>query len=265
MARTILTVVLIVFLNVLVGCYSADSGKGQVVPKVEKQSLKPALVIEAQAPAETDIIEQVTINRQAYRRTLKMLVDHYTKTGNAIKLTWAEKELAALDNLEQYNYIIEASVAGPNLKATTSIELVDYMYDEALRLEKRAKRFIVFVDDDLLRVALGKYNELIKKHPSSDKIDDAAFRAAGIYEHFKDYTIALLYYQRTYQWDPQTPCLAEFKAAYILDHRMARRAEALGLYQKALKKGGLTKNEKEFVEKRIAALTKSWQSSRYSK
>jgi tetratricopeptide (TPR) repeat protein len=257
--------VLIVFLNVLVGCYSADSGKSQVVPKVEKQSLKPALVIEAQAPAETDIIEQVTINRQAYRRTLKMLVDHYTNTGNAIKLAWAEKELASLDNLEQYNYIIEASVAGPNLKATTSIELADYMYDEALRLEKRAKRFVVFIDDDQLRVALGKYNELINKHPSSDKIDDAAFRAAGIYEHFKDYTIALLYYQRTYQWDPQTPRLAEFKAAYILDQRMARRAEARGLYQKALKKGGLTKNEKEFVEKRIAALTKSGQSNRYSK
>lgn len=260
MARTILTIVLIVFLNVLVGCYSADSGKGQVVPKVEKQALKPASVIKAQAPAETDIIEQVTINRQAYRRTLKMLVDHYTKTGNAIKLGWAEKELAALDDLEQYNYIIEASVAGPNLKATTSIELADYMYDEALRLENKA-RFIVFTDDDQLRVALGKYNELINKHPSSDKIDDAAFRAAGIYEHFKDYTIALLYYQRTYQWDPQTPHLAELKAAYILDQRMARRAEALGLYQKAFKKGGLTKNEKEFVEKRIASLTRSGQSS----
>ncbi len=130
------------------------------------------------------------------------------------------------------------------------------MYDEALRLEKRAKRFIIIIDEDLLRVALGKYNELIKKHPSSDKIDDAAFRAAGIYEHFKDYTIALLYYQRTYQWDPQTPRLAEFKAAYILDQRLSRRAEALRLYQKALKKGGLTKNERKFVKERIAALTK---------
>ncbi len=262
MARTILTVVLIVFLNVLVGCYSADSGKGQVVPKAEKQLLKPAAEIKTQTPAETDIIEQVAVNRQAYRRTLKTLVDHYTNTGNAMKLAWAEKELAELDKVEQYNYIIEASVAGPNLKATTSIDLADYMYDEALRLEKRAKRFIVIFDDDLLRVALEKYNELIKKHPSSDKIDDAAFRAAGIYEHFKDYTIALLYYQRTYQWDPQTPCPAEFKAAYILDQQLSRRAEALGLYQKAIKKGGLTKKEKKFIEERIAELTKSGQQSK---
>jgi len=256
MARTISTVVLIVFLNVLVGCHSADSGKGQVVPKAEKQLLKPAPVIKAQTPAETDIIEQVAINRQAYRRALKSLVDHYTNTGNAMKLAWAEKEFAALNDVKQYNYIIEASVAGPDLKATTSIELADYMYDEALRLEKRAKRLIVITDEDLLRIALGKYNELVKKHPSSDKIDNAAFRAAGIYEHFKDYTIALLYYQRTYQWDPQTSCLAEFKAAYILDQRLSRRSEALRLYQKALKKGGLTKNEKKFVEERIAALTK---------
>lgn len=262
MARTILTVVLIVFLNVLVGCYSADSGEAQIVPKAEKQLLKPTLEIKAQTPAETDIIEEVTINRQDYRRALKTLVDHYTETGNAMKLAWAEKELKALDDLEQYNYIIEASIAGPDLRASTSIEVADYMYDEALRLEKKAKRFIVIIDEDLLRVALGKYNELIKKHPSSDKIDDAAFRAAGIYEHFKDYTIALLYYQRTYQWDPHTPRLAEFRAAYILDQRLSRRAEALGLYQKAIKKGGLTKDEKEFVEERIAALTKIRQSNR---
>jgi tetratricopeptide (TPR) repeat protein len=257
MARIILTVVLVVFLNVLASCYTADSGEAQIIPKTEKQSLKPEMEIKAQTPAEIDIIEEVATSRQEYRRALKSLADHYAKTGNAMKLAWAEKELKALDDLEQYNYIVEASVAGPNLKASTSIELADYMYYDALRLEKKAKRFIIFTDDDLLRVALGKYNELIKRHPSSDKIDDAAFRAAGIYEHFKDYTIALLYYQRTYQWDPQTLCPAEFKAAYILDQRLSRRAEALGLYQKAIKKGGLNKDEREFVEERIEALTQS--------
>ncbi len=257
MARTILTVVLIVSLQVLVGCYGPDSGQGKVVPQGEKKLLAPAPVIQPQTPAETDIIEQVATNREAYRRTLKALVDHYTNTGNDMKLAWAQKELKTLDKTRQYHYIIEASVAGPNLKPTASIEMANYLYDDAVRREKLAKRFIIIIDDDQLRVALGKYNEVIKRYPTSDKIDDAVFRAAGIHEHFKDYTIALLYYQRTYQWDPQTPYLAEFKAAYILDQHLSRRGEALELYQKAIKKGGLTEDEKKFVEERIAILSKS--------
>jgi tetratricopeptide (TPR) repeat protein len=261
MARTILTVILIVSLQMLiVGCEGPNSGQGKVVPQGEKKLLAPAPVIQTQTPAETDIVEQVVTNREAYRRTLKSLVDYYTNTGNDMKLAWAEKELKSLDKTRQYHYIIEASVAGPNLKPTASIEMANYIYEDAVRREKLAKRFIVIIDDDQLRVALGKYNEVIKRYPTSDKIDDCAFRAAGIYEYFKDYTIALLYYQRTWEWDPQTPYLAEFKAACILDLQLSRRAEALELYQKAIKKGGLTEDEKKFVEKRIAVLSTSEQS-----
>ena len=127
-------------------------------------------------------------------------------------------------------------MAGPNLKGTKSVSEADYLYNDAVRLEDQAGQFMIIKDDNLLRVALDKYNQLISKFPSSDKIDDAAYRAAGIYEHFKDYTIAVLYYQRVYQWDPQTAYPARFKAAHILDTQLHRRAEALQLYQEALTK-----------------------------
>lgn len=258
MAKTILTVLLIVLLNVLVGCHGVDSGKSQLLPA----PMKAVSVVEA---GEADIIEQMSINRLAYRQYLESLVAHYKKTGNNMKLGWAEDELKKLNKMPQYNYIIEASVAGPNLKARSSITIADYMYDEAFRLEKRAKRLILIIDEGLLRVALDKYNQLIRKHPSSDKIDDAAYRAGGIFEYFKDYTIALLYYQRTYQWDPDTIHPARFRAAYILDEHLHRRAEALELYQQAVEKEKLSKNCKEFVEQRIAELTKSGESLEESK
>jgi len=256
MARTILTVLTIALLNVLVGCHSVDSGEAQLIPARTKQSPGPAVVVKPAKAGESDIIEQVSINRQAYRQGLELLVEHYTKTGNNMKLTWAKKELAALDDMPQYNYIIEASVAGPNLKASTSIPLANYMYQEALRLEKKAGRLVVIKNEDLLRVALEKYNQLIKKHPSSDRIDDAAFKAGGIYEYFKDYSIALLYYKRAYQWDTETIHPAKFKAACILDKHLHRRAEALELYQQAVKKETLGKKYKEFAQKRIIELTK---------
>jgi len=252
MAKTILTLLLIILLNVLAGCYGVDSGRSQLLPS----PMKTISVVNA---SEADIIEHMTTNRLAYRQYLESLVAHYEKTGDNMKLGWAEDELDRLNDMPQYNYIIEASVAGPNLKAKDSITIADYMYDEAYRLEKRAKMLapVLIVHEDNLRLALDKYNQVIKQYPTCDKIDDAAFRAGGIYEYFKDYTIALLFYQRTYQWDPATIYPARFKAAYILDEHLLRRAEALELYQQALQKENLSKEQKELAEKRIAELTKS--------
>ena len=257
MAKTILTVSLIVLLNVLVGCHDIDSGMSQLVPARMKAASEAALVAEVAKAGEVDIIEQVAINRQAYRQGLELLIAHYNNTGNSMKLVWAENELKALEDIPQYNYIIEAGLAGPGLKASTLIIEANYMYQEALRLEKKAGQLIVIKDEDLLRVALEQYNQLIRKHPSSDKIDDAAYRSGGICEHFKDYTIAVLYYQRTCQWDPDTIYPARFRAAYILDKHLHRRADALELYQQAVKNEGLSKNYKEFAENRIVELTKS--------
>ncbi len=245
-----LIVLLIISLNVLVGCHGVDSGRSQYLPS----PMKTISVIKA---GEADIIEKMATSRLSYRQYLESLVAHYKETGNNMKLNWAENELKKLNKMPQYNYIIEASIAGPDLKAKETNNEANYLYDEAYRLEKVAKKLILVVDENLLRVALDKYNQLIKQYPTSDKIDDAAYRAAGIFKYFKDYTIALLYYQRTYQWDPATIYPARFKAAYILDEHLSRRAEALELYQQAVQKDKLSKKQKRIAETRIAELTKS--------
>ena len=130
------------------------------------------------------------------------------------------------------------------------------LYAEAVRLEGQAGPLIK--NETLLRKALDKYNQFISKYPNSDKIDDAAFRAAGIYEYLKDYTNAVKNYQRTYQWNPQTPTTARFKAAYLLDTQLGRRAEALQIYQEALSK--ITKSDEHrlwvaLAEQRVKELT----------
>jgi len=251
MAKTILTLLLIVLLNVLTGCYGPDSGRSQFLPT----PMKTVSVVDA---GEADIIENMAASRQAYRQYLESLIVYYKKAGDNMKLKWAEDELERLNKMPQYNYIIEAGVAGPDLKAKDSDNAANYLYDEAYRLEKAAKRLLVkpFIDENLLRVALDKYNQVIKQYPTCDKIDEAAYRAGGIYEHFKDYTIALLYYQRAYQWDNATANPVRYKAAYILDQYLHRRAEALPLYQQALGNEKLSNDEQKFVEKRIDELTK---------
>jgi len=257
MARIILPAMLAVLLNVFVGCNGVDSGRAQLMPPRTGPSLGTADVVKVAEAGEVDFAEHVVLNRQAYRKGLELLVQYYTKTGNNMKLTWAKKELEALDTIPQYNYIVEASLAGPGLRASTRIPEAGDLYWAALQLEKKARGLVIIVDENLLRLALDKYNQLIRKHPSSDKIDDAAYKAGRIYEHFQDYTLAALYYQRAYQWENETIYPARFRAAFILDKRLHRRAEALELYQQAIKKEKLSVNYKEFAEKRIRQFTKT--------
>lgn len=257
MARTFLTIVLMVLLSVFVGCGGVDSGRGQLMPARTKTSLGAAPVVEVIGAGEIDLVEQVAVNRQAYRQGLELLIEYYIKAGDNMKLEWARKELSALDTMPQYKYIIEAEVARSDLKARNSIPDADELYKDALQLEIEAGPLPFLKSGKLLRLALDKYNQLIKKYPSSDKIDDAAYRAGGIYDYFKDYTIALLYYQRAYQWDADTIHPARFKAAYLLDKRLHRRREALELYQQSVEKESQYKNYKEWAENRIRELTKS--------
>jgi tetratricopeptide (TPR) repeat protein len=162
--------------------------------------------------------------------------------------------------MPQYNYIIEASIAGADLKASASIPEADELYKEAVSLHKKANKLVLVKNNRLLRLALDKYNQVIRKHPASDKIDDAAFKAGEIYEYFNDYSIAVVYFQRAYQWDAATPYPARFHAAMILDRHLHRRSEALELYQRAIEtegKQGKYSNWTQWAEKRIGELTKT--------
>ena len=256
MAKIVYTTVLIVLLNILTGCNNVDSGRAQLVTG----GGQPTAIVKAAIGSETDLIERVATNREAYRQGLISLIDYYGRTGNNLKLGWARTELAAVETMPRYNYIIEATIAGPDLKASATIAEADELYAQASELQKEAERLIVVKDDDLLRLALDKYNQLIRRYPASNKIDDAAFKSAGIYEYFKDYTIALLYYQRAFQWDAATPYPARFKAAYILDSYMHDRAKALELYVQALQTEGKDARYntwKMYAEKRVEDLSKS--------
>ena len=252
MAKTILTVLLAVV--VLAGC---EEGKLQLRPP-RLDMLEDSEHAQAAKAMEADLVEQIISSRMKYRQGMEAIVKHYTEAGDYMKLTWAKKELCALTVMPQYNYIVEAGLAGPGLKATESIAEADDLYNYAVLLEENGKGFLIFRDENKLRLALDNYNKLIRKYPSSDKIDDAAFKAGGIHELFQDYLIAVLYYKRAFQWDPQTKHPAMFKAAYILDRRLHRRAEeALELYKKAIKNENLSLNYMDFAEWRIEELTKS--------
>jgi len=264
MTRTVTTVAIISLLVMTVGCPPSDRGLAQRLPRRTSEYISPSSYPDAGASEvvgstdEIDLVEQVATHRGAYRRSLQLLTQHYTVVGDNKKLNWAEEELRALDRMPQYRYIIDAEVLPADLKAGTRIPAADELYLDAVETQRQAEPIGILKDEEMLRVALDKYAQLIRQHPSSDKIDDAAYRSAGIYEYFKDYEIALLYYKRAYQWDSDTPYPTRFHAAVLLDKRLHRRDEALELYQEAvLREGSNYADWKTYGEKRIRELSSS--------
>ncbi|MEN6576319.1 MAG: hypothetical protein ABFD90_08250 [Phycisphaerales bacterium] len=262
MTRIVTTAAAILILTIAIGCQN-NTGTSQRLPQrtnpYTETAREPLPLTNPSSSNEIDIVEQMTTNRQAYRRGLQALIQHYDAAGNHEKTLWAQQELEALDRIPMYRYIVEAQVFPPTLRASERIPAADQLYADAEQTRKKAGSFVPnqLKDEEVLRAALGKYAEVIKQYPTSDKIDDAAFRMGSIQEDFRDFDLALQYFQRAYQWDASTPYPARFKAANILDRKLRRRAEALALYQEAIIKEAQFDEYRIPAERRIQELTTS--------
>ena len=263
MTRTVTTAAAILILTIAIGCQS-NTGRSQIMAQrtnpLTDTAQEPLPLDKPGSATEIDLVEQMTTHRQAYRRSLQGLIQYYDAVGNHEKTIWAKQELDSLDRIPMYRYIIEAEVFSADLRASERIAAADQLYAEAEEVRKKAGGSFVpnqLKDEEVLRVALGKYGDLIRKFPTSDKIDDAAYRMGSIQEVFNDYQLALQYYQRAYQWDAGTPYPARFRAANILDRRLHRRAEAVGLYQEAIIKEAQFDEWRIPAERRVKELTTS--------
>ena len=264
MARRAHTWALIIVLTVCIGCQEPNSGRGQIMPSHSGPTVTTASVVDISDTSEVDLVEKMAMSRQAYRQGLEMLEAYYTRVGNYEKLQWVRRELQSFDTMTKYTYITGPNRLPSSGQPIASIPEADVLYREAEQYEKKAGLLPLLVlpilkDENSLRLALLRYNQLIKNHPTSDKIDDAAYRAGVIYEYFKDYSIALLYFKSAIEWDPEGVYPARFRAARILDKYLYRKDEALQLYQQAVRIEGRYEKYREwreYAEKRISALQK---------
>lgn len=254
MLKTASMGILMAGLALCAGC-RLDTGPLTTPPPSSHVSGVPGGSVDLVSATEVDLVEKVQQSRQEYRQSLEMLVDYYARSGHKQQLEQAKSELDGFRTMPQYNYVGDIAPS-PQLKASVIIAEADAVYLEAQRLHREANALVVLKDRLYQRRALDTYRELIRKYPTSDKIDDAAFQIATIYEDLKDYQSALIYYQRAYQWDPNTIHPARFKAGYVLDIRMRRKDEAMELYQEALKQEGVRQVEwAKWTQNRLQELT----------
>jgi tetratricopeptide (TPR) repeat protein len=204
---------------------------------------------------EVDYVEQLAAARQGYKQSLLDLIAYYESVGNATKLQWARTELKTFEQVVRYSYLMPGEWMPESLSASESIPEADRLYEQAMSLYRQSGGLILVTNEAVLRQALQLFNQLITEYPSSDKIDDAAYRAARIYEYLKNYELAAVLYQRTFQWNPETRYPARFRAAYVLDRRLKMRADALALYKLAVERESMYQNNVEYAMERIQQLS----------
>ncbi len=252
MARIVSATVVIALIGVFAGCRDPYSGR-----RVPFDTSRQTIPYAPPGAAETDLVEKVVVARQTYQQDLQYLVGYYTKTGNNMKLQWARRELDGLIKMSKYDYIL-----GPTpgeQKAAEPIPTADTLFYSAQDLERSARLVPGIPDKEKLRLARQKYIQLTRDYPTSDKVDDAAFLIGVICEDLNDYMVALDYYTNAYKWDPETIYPARFKAAYILDKYQHRYADALTLYNEALKieaRFDRHRQWKDFAELRVREIQK---------
>jgi len=211
-----------------------------------------------QRTTEVQLVEQMARHRTQYRVHLELLRDFYDRQGSHLKSTWADEELENLVLGPNHSYLVIAEISGSELRATTAIVEADLLYEEGMKYFKQAQGFLppLVASKKKLNLAKDKFNELITNYPTSDKIDDAAFQIAEIYNRYlKDYHKALLYYQRVWQWDYQTSKPARYAVARIYDDYLHNRIKALEYYQQAVNLESRYPDKVAYAKRRVEEIS----------
>ena len=170
MIRVLLLSVSILALVCTVGCNTekmwADNqkpdGPTTDVNASEADAFPDIQTVQAQ---EVDIVEEVLANRAKYKRSLLILRDYYREHGYNNKRQWAESELADLNRVKTFKYILSAEIPVSSLRPTDSIAKADEMYRRGLELMKEGGHGVpALFRQDRMREALQMFADLITRY-----------------------------------------------------------------------------------------------------
>lgn len=248
----------------LLGC-NVDAQYQKRLRPVDKVGAPPQRItkggvdIDVTDSQEVDLVESVITHRDLYRQNLERLHDYYATKGYSSKRDWAAFELGGLRKIRGFRYIQDAEIPSGDLRPVASIAEADSVYQKGLAYMRAGGHGIpgVYREDRMVQAA-ETFRELIHRYPNSDKIDEAAFYLGEIHKEYlpDQEPIAVKWYERSLQWNPQTEHPVRFQAAVVYDYRLHDRDRALELYKAVLSSETASGSNVEFATRRIAELTR---------
>jgi hypothetical protein len=183
------------------------------------------------APAsDVEFVERILAARRDYQVALEELRRHYLSVGDLERARWAEEELVQFHRISKHAYRLELDVPPPTLQAQHNINEANELYMRAMSYKDKGWR-TDYIDNQ--RRAEILLQQLLSSYPQSDKIDDAAYQLGDIYESsaYKQYRRSAQYFERCFQWNPNTQFDARLRAARLYDKQLSERSRALELYR----------------------------------
>jgi hypothetical protein len=214
-------------LATLLGGLLLVGGSGQAQDGKDGKDGKPANL---GALKELPMVERVLAARKEYQVSLEKLREHYIKTGDLNKARWAEDELLQFHRMSKQAYVLSLHVPPPTLKGTQNVP-------EANRLLRQAKAYkdkgwSTDLVDNQRRAEL-LLQKILTEYPMSNKISDVAYELGDLYEGrgYQQYALAAAFYERCYQWNPQTQHDARLRAARLYERQLNDRGKAMAIYK----------------------------------
>lgn len=232
-----------------VGMVACDDGDSQPSPNGNK----PA---KSAPPNDLQLVEHVLQARKEYQASLETLREYYGRQGDNERKAWVEEELLSFHRISKRAYRLDLDVPPPTLKGTHNVNEANELFRRAMAYKENRAWGLTNQSGDNLRRAEILFQQLLTNYPQSDKIDDAAYQLGEIYENtvFKQHRRAAAYYERCFQWNPDTDTDARLRAARLYDKSLQDRAHAIQLYREVLKHDGNQKRVDE-AKKRLAELS----------
>jgi len=193
---------------------------------------------------EMELVERVVAARRAYAASLKELQEHYRLAGDEKRARLADDELKAFHRAPHAVYRIELDVPSPRLRPLYDQRGASDLYRWALSYKDKGFGSEYF--DNMRRAEL-LLQELLTKYPQSTKISDAAYVLGDLYEGraFRQFERAAAYYERCFQWDPNTPTDARLRAAQVHDRNLRDRTRAVELYREVVERDAVPTRRQE--------------------
>ncbi len=210
-------------------------------------------------------VEDMLRSRSAYLEQLKRLEKLYLELGDVNRANWARRQRERTELVELYPYLSAKPVeANTKVAPEEKIPEADALYNKAIAKYKEVHGVPLagFLDmnREKARQSLALFQELLKKYPKSDKVDDAAFYCGQIYKEYlrkedPDDELSIKYYEWSWELDPKTPHPARFQCAVVEDFRRHNRKRALELYHEVLVDETFKNSNCRFAASRIEQLT----------
>lgn len=177
-----------------------------------------------------ELVERLLAARRDYQVTLEQLRAHYQATGDMERARWAEEELRQYHRIPKQAYSLELDVPPPTLQANQNIYEANELYRRAMSYKDKGWGNEYLDNQRRAEILL---QQLLTNYPQSDKIGDAAYQLGDLYEGraYKQYRRAAQYFERAFQWNPNTTTDARLRAARLYDRQLMERSKAMELYR----------------------------------